>query len=127
MAHDERRDDGHLERPAGEKELTVRMGPSGDWMLLHVAGELDLRTLALLGARLDLAEEVIDPPMVAVELSDLRFCDSSGLNLLVRAHKRLVAKGGRLMLIRPTGQLKRLLKWTGLYQILDVSPRVVPG
>jgi anti-sigma B factor antagonist len=126
MAQRPRQDEGHPERPVGEDELTVQMEINGDWTLLHVAGALDLHTVPLLVARLELAAEVTEPPNIAVEISELRFCDSSGLNLLVRTHKRVLAKGGRLLLIRPADQVKKLLKWTGLYRVFDIRPAVVP-
>ncbi|KAB2347229.1 STAS domain-containing protein [Actinomadura rudentiformis] len=41
------------------------------------------------------------PPLVAVDLSGLEFCDSSGLNALVRAWKQISTANGRLILLRP--------------------------
>jgi anti-sigma B factor antagonist len=40
---------------------------------------------------------------VVVDMTGTQFCDSAGLNMLVRAHKRAVAEGGELRLVIPTG------------------------
>ncbi|MGH3154575.1 MAG: STAS domain-containing protein [Streptosporangiaceae bacterium] len=40
---------------------------------------------------------------VVVDMTGTRFCDTSGLHALVRAHKRAVAEGGGLRLVLPSG------------------------
>ena len=40
---------------------------------------------------------------IVVDMTRTRFCDSAGLTILVRAHKRAVADGGELRLIIPAG------------------------
>jgi anti-anti-sigma regulatory factor len=44
-----------------------------------------------------------------------RFCDSSGLHALIRAHKRAVSEGGELRLAVPAdGVVARIVSLTGL-------------
>jgi anti-sigma B factor antagonist len=40
---------------------------------------------------------------VVVDMTRTRFCDSAGLTVLVRAHRRAVAEGGELRLVIPAG------------------------
>ena len=50
---------------------------------------------------------------------DTRFCDSAGLNLLVRAHKRALAEGGELRLVIPAGsEVLRVLTLTGIDRVI---------
>jgi anti-sigma B factor antagonist len=42
-------------------------------------------------------------PTVVVDMTDTRFCDSAGLSVLARAHKRALEKGGELRLVIPAG------------------------
>jgi len=42
-----------------------------------------------------------DAGVVVVNMTGTRFCDSSGVNALVCAHKQAVAEGGELLLVRP--------------------------
>jgi anti-sigma B factor antagonist len=52
---------------------------------------------------------------VVVDMSRTRFCDSAGLTVLVRAHKRALAEGGELRLIVPAdGAVARILAITRL-------------
>ncbi|KOG23161.1 hypothetical protein ADK34_20615 [Streptomyces viridochromogenes] len=74
----------------------------GSWTVLRVRGELDLVTSprirrsvhdAVAGGRHDLV----------VDLSGVRFCDSSGVGVLIAARRLLRSCGGRLRLILPGG------------------------
>lgn len=49
-----------------------------------------------------------------VDMSGTEFCDSTGLNVLVRAHKRLEEAGGELLLVATEPTLLRIFKVTGM-------------
>jgi anti-sigma B factor antagonist len=49
-----------------------------------------------------------------VDMSETEFCDSTGLNVLVRAHKRLAAAGGEMLLVATQPTLLRIFKVTGM-------------
>ena len=49
-----------------------------------------------------------------VDMSETEFCDSTGLNVLVRAHKRLAEAGGELLLVATEPTLLRIFKVTGM-------------
>lgn len=53
-----------------------------------------------------------------VDMTRTQFCDSSGLNLLVRAHKRALAEGGQLRLVVPGVAVVRVFKVTGIDQVI---------
>jgi len=56
---------------------------------------------------------------VVVDLTGTRFCDSAGLNLLVRAHKRARAEGGELRLVIPAGaEVHRIFAVTGIGRVI---------
>ncbi|WP_405856428.1 STAS domain-containing protein [Streptomyces sp. NBC_00090] len=72
----------------------------GPWTVLSIRGELDLVTSprirrrvhdAVAGGRHDLV----------IDLSSVRFCDSSGVGVLIAARRLLRSCGGRLRLILP--------------------------
>ena len=77
-------------------QLSVQ--PVGDGVVL-VKGELDLRTCdrleQALGERADRGDRLV------LDLSELTFCDSTGLAGLVRLHKRAAAAGGSVVLRSP--------------------------
>ncbi|MCY0951384.1 STAS domain-containing protein [Streptomyces sp. H27-S2] len=92
-------------------------------IVVRPAGELDvdqapaLRT-ALLGA---LAYQG-GPADVVVDLSGVDFCDSSGLNVLIRAMLVARESGRGLSLAAPCTQVARLLAVTGADKTFDITP-----
>ena len=56
---------------------------------------------------------------VVVDLTLTSFCDSAGLGVLVRAHKRALAEGGEVRLvIPPGGAVSRIFTLTSLYRFI---------
>lgn len=52
---------------------------------------------------------------VVVSMTGTRFCDSSGVHVLARAHEQTTGEGGRLLLvIPPGGAVLRVFTLTGL-------------
>ena len=94
-------------------------------VVLTLRGELDLATVPLLQEHLDRA--VRGRGTVVIDLSGLRFIDSSGLRVLVRAERQLRASGGRLVLVRGPRAGRRVFELTGLdrYFAWCVSPGAV--
>lgn len=97
-------------------QLTVQ--PVGD-DVVRVSGELDIRTCERLER---LAGELVDNGhRVVLDLSELTFCDSTGLAVLVRLHKRAEAAGGTLVLRSPVPRVHNLLTLTGLTRLFRVE------
>ena len=96
--------------------------------VIAVAGELDLATspdfeAELLGALHGGAGVVI------LDLRELDFMDSTGLSVLVKAHRAAEEGSRHLYLIKGPPQVQRLLSLTGVGERLTVvdSPDDVPG
>ncbi|MEV4615299.1 STAS domain-containing protein [Kitasatospora sp. NPDC049258] len=103
----------------GER-LTARQERRGSAVLVALAGELDLDTLAPAAEVLTQALAAA-PARVVVDLAELSFCDSSGLNLLLRT--RLAAQDAEVELrlaVAPDGQFGRLLELTGAGTVFSV-------
>lgn len=81
--------------------------------VLHVAGELDIATAPRLCARLD-ATRAGRKPRLLVDLTDVDFCDSTGLRALLGAASEVRAHGGRFAIVcPPSGDVARLLEVVG--------------
>jgi len=87
--------------------------------LVEVSGELDIRTCErlerIVGAVADQGERVV------LDLSALTFCDSTGLAVFVRLHKRAQAAGGVLVLRSPLPRVANVLTLTGLDRLFLVE------
>ena len=55
---------------------------------------------------------------IVVDMTQTRLCDWTGLNILVRAHKRAVAEGGELRLVIPDGSMLGVLAVTGIDRLI---------
>jgi anti-sigma B factor antagonist len=55
---------------------------------------------------------------VVVDMGDTAFCDTAGLNVLVRWHQRLSAEGGELRLVMRDACLVRLFSITGIDRVI---------
>jgi anti-sigma B factor antagonist len=56
---------------------------------------------------------------VVVDMTGTRFCDSSGMNMLVRAHQRALAEGGEVRLVLTADSTPaRVLALTGLNRFI---------
>ncbi|MGI8330513.1 STAS domain-containing protein [Actinomadura scrupuli] len=120
-----------VETPSPQADgLSVTLGLRGTWITVEVIGELDFATRSVLDEQL---EEVVARrglPHVALDLSRLSFCDSSGLSALIGARKRVHAAGGELLLLNPRPRLIELLRITGLdrlFTVHDILPEPPTG
>lgn len=106
---------GAVPAPDGaEGGLGIATEWRGRWRVLVVVGELDMATAPALNDHLSLTLVVDCPPRVALELSGVRFCDSSGVNAFVRGWKRASALDGELVLVAPPPRVADYLKMTGV-------------
>ncbi|MFE9426341.1 STAS domain-containing protein [Kitasatospora sp. NPDC006697] len=92
--------------------LTVSVRPWARGAVVVPEGELDLETAGLLRTALDRQLRRIDQWLL-VDCTDLRFCDSTGLSVILRARAAAAAGGGGLDLVAPRPSLRRLLALTG--------------
>lgn len=60
--------------------------------------------------------------VLVVDLSGTDFCDSTGINVLVREHERTEAAGGALLLAAPRQAVQRIFAITGIDRLLRTAP-----
>ncbi|MEV7175157.1 STAS domain-containing protein [Kitasatospora sp. NPDC093679] len=115
--------------PAGADQLTVSVDRSAGRWVLAPTGELDHDSAEPFREALDGA--LRDPPdLVVVDCSGLLFCDSTGLNLLLRARLSAQADGGEVVLAAPTAMVRRMLEITGageIFRVVDSTAEAGPG
>jgi len=80
--------------------LKVAETRQGSWTVLHVCGELDLVSSPVVRQRVHDAVAAGDRDVV-LDLSEVFFCDSSGVGVLVAARRLMRSCQGRLRLILP--------------------------
>ncbi len=103
--------------------LRFEVGPEHETCLVRiVGGDLDLCSVTLLENELHrlLSSDV---ESVVLDLTELQFIDSTGLQCLVRAAERSRRNGDRLRVIAPAGgHVDGILRLTGVREVLPLIP-----
>jgi len=98
-------------------EISFPVEMAGDVPIVRAPEEIDVANAAGLRAALLQAAGHGDETLV-VDMSLTQFCDSTGLNVLVRAHKRAEAEGGELLLVISTAAVLRIFAVTGIDRMI---------
>jgi anti-anti-sigma factor len=101
--------------------FVVESGREGDTHVVRPRGALDLAASEPLAGELKRVEAT-DAEAIVVDLSEVEFMDCSGIRVLVEADRRSRANGERLRLRRGVGQVDRVMRLTGVDEILPLDP-----
>ncbi|WP_280854169.1 MULTISPECIES: STAS domain-containing protein [unclassified Streptomyces] len=99
----------------------------GDWTVLSVSGELDLVTSPVLRQRVHDAVAEGRHSLV-LDLSEVYFCDSSGVGVLIASRRLIRSCRGELRLILPAqgaadgSHVNRVLGALGVRRLFEVHP-----
>ena len=95
---------------------------------IALEGELDYSSALILDDELRRAESGIHEVLV-LDLSELRFMDSTGLGIIASAYRRMRRGGRRLIVAAPTTGVRRIFQLTGMLERLEVveTAAVVPA
>jgi anti-sigma B factor antagonist len=105
--------------------LKVDETRQGAWTVLHVCGELDLVSSPVVRERVHEAVATGRRDVV-LDLSEVLFCDSSGVGVLIAARRLLRSCQGRLRLILPAqggedgSHVNRVLAALGVRRLFEV-------
>ncbi|WP_328372227.1 STAS domain-containing protein [Streptomyces sp. NBC_00457] len=101
----------------------------GEWAVLQVSGELDLVTSPVLRQRVhDVVAE--GRHSLVLDLSEVFFCDSSGVGVLIGSRRLIRSCQGSLRLILPAqgavdgSHVNRVLGALGVRRLFEVYPDV---
>ena len=89
------------------------------YTLVLLDGEADVTNSDVLREALD-AEVAKQPGMLIINLSELRFMDSSALHVILRANRTMDRQGGILALACPRDPVAKVLRLTAADQLLPV-------
>lgn len=90
---------------------------------MSVHGEIDLYTVPRLQRELASVLATSEPVRLVVDLSGVDFCDSTGVNVLLAAHRQAREKGGDLELAAPRPAVRKILQVTGLETVFTVTDK----
>ncbi|MBB2909667.1 anti-sigma B factor antagonist [Streptosporangium becharense] len=92
----------------------IQTWPSGPCMVVQAAGDLDMAVAPRLRAEIDQVLDGLGHPCLVMDLTQVPFCDSVGLGVLVGTLTRVKEAHGRLVLVVSPGMITHLLTITNL-------------
>lgn len=104
-------------------DLGLQTSTTDTWMVLSVAGEIDIATTEHLDGRLQAAVTASRGRLI-LDLSDVEFLDADGLWSILRADAGARLLSGQVRLAAPSRCVARLMAVTGLDRRLCVYPDV---
>jgi anti-anti-sigma factor len=91
-------------------------------VVVTLPDEIDMANAGQVGEQLDSARASGAATVVA-DMTATRFCDSSGMQMLVRAHRKAAANNAELRVVIPSANVLRALA----IMRVDTVPRIFPS
>jgi anti-sigma B factor antagonist len=102
-----------------ELNIDLKTEDNGETLTFGLRGSLDIATAPTVRAALSEATQDGGRHLI-VDLTQLEFLDSTGLGVLIGAHRRAAEHRGSFQLIVSEGPISRLLNITGLVSVFAV-------
>jgi len=102
-----------------EDQLLIDVRREKDRVVVSLRGELDLASAPLLQSEIQ-SSEIVSAAVLVLDLQELNFIDSTGLRVLLGAHKSSAERGQEFAVTRGSPQVQRLLSITGVGEHLRV-------
>lgn len=111
--------------------LSLQTYQEPDSVRVAVSGELDLSSALTFEEELRRIESQSEFPLLVLDLSALKFMDSTGLRLILSAHARAINRGRKLAIVQGGDAVRRIFRLTGVLERLnfvdDVTAAGAPG
>jgi anti-anti-sigma factor len=95
-----------------------------DRIRLSLSGEFDISSALTFEEQLRRIERSRHPDTIVLDLSGLKFMDSTGVRLILSAHTRAVRDGWALQIVAGTEAVRRIFSLTGLTDRLNIVDAV---
>lgn len=90
----------------------------GATLYVGLSGELDEGSATLVRSELDEAISIGEIRKVIIEMSELKFMDSTGIGVLLGRYKKLSAAGVPIFIANPSKTIDKILTLSGVYGIM---------
>lgn len=94
----------------------------GTTMYVGLCGELDESSSVQTRAELDKLIDEFNNTKFVLDMSALKFMDSTGVGVLLGRYKKLKTKGASLLIASPTPTVDKILTISGIY---DIMPKII--
>ncbi len=87
-------------------------------LYVMLIGELDEHTAKYTSKTLDDLFASTISRQIIIDLSEMKFMDSTGIGVLIGRYKKMKAKGVSIFISNPSYHAEKIFKLTGLYEIM---------
>ena len=95
--------------------IEIELSSQGSTRLVSVTGEIDMSSVGAVRTAVD-AAFADRPETIVLDISQIEFCDSSGIHLVVTSHRRAQKSRVRFVAVRPAGPAWRAFELCGIDQ-----------
>ena len=93
-------------------------------LTLYLEGELDHHSARPAMKAIEQAMEETLPRLCVLDMAGLSFMDSSGMALILKAHKLARAGGGEVRVEHPSRQVLRVMETSGIERIVPIAQEI---
>lgn len=101
--------------------MEVLTRTNGREMTLAISGELDHHGAHGAMQQIDHALDAALPLSLTMDLSGVSFMDSSGITVVLRAHRRMAALGGSLIVTGVPAQARKVFDAAGVPRLVTMQ------
>lgn len=107
------------------KTLNIQARRAGRCLVIRPQGELDLGVAGEFREKVEaeLAKDGLLTHLI-LDLAEVRFIDSSGLGVILGRYKKLSQKGGRVVVVGMSSQVRKVFELSGMFRIIDEAATV---
>lgn len=91
-----------------------------DVLVVSLSGEVDIAARDRVRQFVELEVEAC-PGTLVLDMAAVTFVDSTGLSMLIEAHRDVTARGGTVILRAPSEQFRDLLQVTGVDKLVTIE------
>ncbi len=89
-------------------------------LYIRPAGDLDHHSVERIRKRADSLMNECEIGNLIFDFEEVEFMDSAGIGLIMGRYRRIIHKGGKMKAICVSPVVMRILRYSGLYQIMDI-------
>lgn len=90
-------------------------------LILKITEEIDHHTSEKIRKRADYEIEVHIPKKVILDLSEVKFMDSSGIGMIIGRYKLVSMLGGQFCIANANNIVKKILEMSGILKIIKLE------
>lgn len=93
--------------------MTVTSGTIAHWQLVRLAGKFTVKNIALVKHHFEASEKAVLPKVV-IDMSKVSQLDSSAITILINFQRRIIQKGGMLVLLAMAADIFEIFSIVGI-------------